>query len=178
MRAELLEVIALRHEYTSENSLAMQRRGKLIRQLIPQELAAISERLKSALGPHGDDLDFQGRDGTGRKTLIPWVRFFSRARSPSAQNGRYCVYLFDAPGTGVYLELGHGSTTLEEGEYRPRPAEELAKLVAWGRDTLKDIIQSAPDLSQAMSMPRGTCTAKLCREPASLVLRSRRQRAR
>ena len=121
MRAELVEVIALQHEYTSENSPAMQRRGVLIRELIPNKLASISEQLKSALGPHGYDLDFQGRDGTGRKTRIPWVRFFSQARSPNPRKGWYCVYLFDALGEGVYLELGHGSTTFEEGEYRPRP---------------------------------------------------------
>jgi hypothetical protein len=46
----------------------MQRRGVLIRDLIPQELRAASARLKSALGVHGEDLAFQGRDGTGRKT--------------------------------------------------------------------------------------------------------------
>ncbi|HUI14057.1 MAG TPA: DUF3578 domain-containing protein [Xanthobacteraceae bacterium] len=150
MRDELLEVIALQREYTYENSPAMQRRGVLIRDLIPQELGAASARLKSALGVHGEDLAFQGRDGTGRKTLIPWVRFFSRSMSPSAQKGWYCVYLFDAPGTGVYLELGHGSTTLIEGEYRPRPPEELAGLVAWGRETLAPVIQSKRALGQPM----------------------------
>jgi MrcB-like, N-terminal domain len=133
MRDELLEVIGLQREYSSDNSVAMQRRGDLVRRLIPRELEAASPRLRSALGSHGDDLDFQGRDGTGRKTLIPWVRYFSTSRSPSAQKGWYCVYLFDAIGSGVYLELGHGSTTLVEGEYRPRPPEELARLVAWTR---------------------------------------------
>src|SRR5947199_3884333 len=124
MKAELLEVLALQAEYSPKNTPAMQRRGTFIRGLIPQELASISERLKSALGRHGSDLDFQGRDGTGRKTRIPWVRFFSQARSPNPRNGWYCVYLFDALGEGVYLELGHGSTTFEEGEFRPRPPEE------------------------------------------------------
>ena len=150
VRAELLEVIALQREYTSENSAAMQRRGELVRRVIPRELAVASARLKEALGAHGVDLAFHGRDGTGRKTLIPWVRFFSRSRSPSAQRGWYCVYLFDAPGTGVYLELGHGSTNLIEGEYRPRPPEELTRLVAWGRQILAPVIQSNPSLGQPM----------------------------
>ena len=97
-------------------------------------------------------MDFEGRDGTGRKTLIPWVRFYSEARSRSAQNGWYCVYLFDAPGTGVYLELGHGSTTLEGGEFRPRPPEELAKLVAWGREALKPVIIDEPPLALPMKL--------------------------
>jgi hypothetical protein len=152
MREELLEVIALQQEYTPKNTPAMQRRGVLIRDLIPAALARMSERLKSALGPHGSDLGFQGRDGTGRKTRIPWVRFFSKARSPNPRNGWYCVYLFDARSKGVYLELGHGSTTFEEGEYQPRPPEELAKLVAWGRDTLRDVIRSSPDLLQPMAL--------------------------
>jgi hypothetical protein len=152
MRAELLEVLVLQREYSPTNTAAMQRRGILIREVIPHQLAGISERLNSALGPHGSDLDFQGRDGTGRKTRIPWVRFFSRARSPNPRNGWYCVYLFDALGEGVYLELGHGSTTFEEGEYRPRPLEELASLIAWGRDALKEVIHSHPDLLQPMTL--------------------------
>lgn len=150
MRNEFLEVVALQREYSSENTPAMQRRGQVIRRLIPRQLAAISDRLKSALGVHGEDLAFQGRDGTGRKTLIPWVRFFSRSRSPSAQRGWYCVYLFDAPGSGVYLELGHGSTNLIEGEYRPRPPEELARLMSWGRQILAPLIQSNPALGEPM----------------------------
>ena len=127
----------------------MQRRGVLIRDLIPRELSAASARLKSALGVHGEDLAFQGRDGTGRKTLIPWVRFFSRSMSPSAQKGWYCVYLFDAPGTGVYLELGHGSTTLIEG-VSPPSSRRTCKMVAWGRRTLAPVIQSRPALGQPM----------------------------
>jgi len=155
MRTELLAVITLQREYTSKNSPAMQRRGVLIRDLIPQELRAASSRLKAALGAHGDDLAFQGRDGTGRKTLIPWVRFYSQSRSTSAQKGWYCVYLFDAPGSGVYLELGHGSTNFTEGEFRPRPPEELARLVAWGRQILAPVIQSNPQLGEPMVLQGG-----------------------
>jgi hypothetical protein len=152
MRDELLEVIGLQQAYSSANTPAMQRRGELIRRVIPKQLENASEQLRNALGVHGADLDFEGRDGTGRKTLIPWVRFYSEARSHSAQYGWYCVYLFDAPGTGVYLELGHGSTTLEDGEFRPRPPEELAKLVAWGREALKSIIGAEPALAVPMKL--------------------------
>jgi MrcB-like, N-terminal domain/Domain of unknown function (DUF3883) len=74
---------------------------------------------------------------------------------PSAQRGWYCVYLFDAAGTGVYLELGHGSTTFTEGEYRPRPPEELARLVGWGRQVLAPVIQSNPQLGQPMVLQGG-----------------------
>jgi hypothetical protein len=155
MRDEFLEVIALQREYTNKNSAAMQRRGELIRNIIPRKLQVASTQIKLALGRHGQDLGFEGRDGTGNKTLIPWVRFFSRARSPSAQNGWYCVYLFDAPGTSVYLELGHGSTTLAEGDYRPRPPEQLAKLVTWGQEVLKSVIHAQPSLSRLMALGGG-----------------------
>lgn len=152
MRDELLEVIALQREYSARNTPAMQRRGTLVRRIIPQELRRISNRLRLALGLHGEDLDFQGRDGTGQKTIIPWVRFYSSIRSPSAQRGWYCVYLFDAPGTGVYLELGHGSTVMDNGEYRPRPPHELARLVAWGKSALASVIEAHPDLAQPMNL--------------------------
>ncbi|QHO73083.1 hypothetical protein ACH79_10965 [Bradyrhizobium sp. CCBAU 051011] len=152
MRDELLEVIKLQQDYSAANTPAMQRRGELIRRVIREQLEDVSEQLRHALGAHGVDLDFEGRDGTGRKTRIPWVRFYSKARSHSAQDGWYCVYLFDAPGTGVYLELGHGSTTLEGGEFRPRPPEELARLVAWGREALKSIISDEPALALPMKL--------------------------
>jgi hypothetical protein len=152
MRDEFLEVIELQRAYSAANTPAMQRRGELIRRVIPKQLENTGEQLRHALGAHGADLDFEGRDGTGRKTLIPWVRFYSGARSHSAQYGWYCVYLFDAQGTGVYLELGHGSTTLEGGEFRPRPPEELAKLVAWGREALKSIVADEPALALPMKL--------------------------
>jgi hypothetical protein len=152
MRDELLEVIELQRAYNSANTPAMKRRGELIRSAIPERLASAAEQLRHALGIHGADLEFEGRDGTGRKTRIPWVRFYSKARSHSAQVGWYCVYLFDAPGTGVYLELGHGSTTMDKGEFRPRPPEELAKLVAWGREALKSVISAEPALNSPMKL--------------------------
>jgi hypothetical protein len=50
----------------------MQRRGELIRRVIPKQLENASEQLRYALDAYGVDLDFDGRDGRGRKTLIPW----------------------------------------------------------------------------------------------------------
>lgn len=154
MRDELVEVITLQRSYSSENTPAMQRRGVLVRQVLRDELKRVSSRLKAALGPHGEDLGSQGRDGTGQKALIPWRRFFSSAKSLSAQMGWFCVYLFDAAGTGVYLALQHGSTNLVEGEYRPRPPENLARLVAWGREVLAPVIRSNPTLVQPMALQR------------------------
>lgn len=152
MRDELLEVTRLQREYDSRNTPAMRRRGELVRRLLPRELAVATGRLRSALGPHGEDLEIRGRDGTGRKTIVPWFRFYSRARSPSAQRGWYCVYLFEASGRGVYLALAHGSTTLEAGQFVPRPPEEARRLVAWGRGVLRDVIAAEPALGEPMQL--------------------------
>jgi hypothetical protein len=109
----------------------MERRGLLIRRDLPAQIAARSGELRAALGPFGDDATAQGRDGTGRKTYVPWVRWYSPARSPSAQRGWYIVYLFHADGTGVSLCLSHGSTTLENGAYVEKSDAEVTELMAW-----------------------------------------------
>ncbi|MFC7541784.1 MrcB family domain-containing protein [Siccirubricoccus deserti] len=147
MRDELQEVITLQRQYSPKNTLPMQRRGDLIRRAIPGQLATVSARLARALGSYGQDLNFEGRDGTGLKTYVPWVRYFSRSESPSAQEGWYCVYLFEAGGKGVYLTLAHGSTTFEDGAFKPKPAEQLAEYVAWGKNTLHEAIATDPALA-------------------------------
>jgi len=81
-------------------------------------------------------LEFEGRDGTGPKSEVPWLRFYSEARSPKAHQGWYCVYLFSATGSNAYLCLAHGSTRYENDEFRPRKPEELAELVQWARNHL------------------------------------------
>ena len=55
----------------------------------------------------------------------------------------------------MYLELGHGSTNFIEGEYRPRPPEELARLVSWGRQILAPVIRSNPQLGEPMVLQGG-----------------------
>jgi hypothetical protein len=146
MQTDLEEIIALQAQYSSRNTPAMQRRGELIRRVLPAELAVATARIARALGPYGRDLNFEGRDGTGMKTYVPWVRLFSRVLSPSAQNGWYCVYLFEATGRGVYLALAHGSTDFQDGEFKPKPAEQLAELVAWGRQSLGAELAENPTL--------------------------------
>ena len=111
----------------------MNRRGVLIRGEIPSALRATVDHLAKAMGPSGDDLCFEGRDATGPKSEIPWVRMYSRSRSPNAREGWYVVFLFAGDGSGFYLSLGHGSTTWENEQYKPRSAVELAGLVKWAR---------------------------------------------
>jgi hypothetical protein len=136
MRDLLREVLDLQPSWSNTNTPAMQRRGILIRQAIPRWLEGHIGALSSLLGPAGLDCEVEGRDGTGQKSEIPWVRVYSRSRSPSANEGWYCVYLFRSDGTGVYLCLGQASTRYQDGDFKPRSSEELARLVAWAKEAL------------------------------------------
>ncbi|MBO1075995.1 MrcB family domain-containing protein [Roseomonas marmotae] len=139
LRDAIETILALQPAYSPANTPAMQRRGRFIRQVLPHALLAHHAALSAAMGPYGLDLRVEGRDGLGSKTATPWVRFFSRARSPKARDGWYCVYLFEASGQGLYLSLAHGSTTWGPGGFRPRPPEEMAGLRGWGRHALEGI---------------------------------------
>ena len=74
----------------------MQRRGALIRQEIPRWL--VTQLGDDALKNQRYSFRVQGRDGTGRKTEIPWIRVYDRDHSPNAREGWYCVFLFHARG--------------------------------------------------------------------------------
>lgn len=141
------EVLELQNYWSSRNTEEMRRRGELIRKAGPELLRSLAPRLSKALGPAGVDLVIEGRDGTGRKTEIPWIRFASKSRSPGAQEGWYCVLLFHAKGEGVYLSLMHGSTRFINGEYIPRSYEELRNHVMWARN----LLSNAPNIDGAIA---------------------------
>jgi hypothetical protein len=67
----------------------------------------------------------------GQMARIPWVRWYSKSRSPSATNGWYVVYLFHPDGSGVSLCLSHGSTQMEGKAFVARSDDEVAELMAW-----------------------------------------------
>src|ERR1700756_5509249 len=92
--------------------------------------------IMAALGTYGEDFGCNGRDGTGPKSYVPWVRFFSKSKSPSAQTGWYCVYLFRPDGSAVALSISHGSTTWDGNIVTPRSEEEAAKLLGWAADVI------------------------------------------
>jgi len=94
--------------------------------------------------PH-DDLLVEGRDGTGPKTEVPWFRFGSKARSPSATTGWYCVYLFDTHGEMAYLCLGRGSTEWNGVEFKPRDHGELRGQASWARGVLGEDTEGLSD---------------------------------
>lgn len=133
MRNYFQEVLTLQHDFSSQNTALMQERGDLIRNVIPNELRTWSAAQPNAVLPFRGRLNVQGRDGTGLKTFVPWVRVHSPELSPSAQNGWYVVYLFRQDGEGVALCISHGSTRFDGRDFKPRTFDEAATLMAWAR---------------------------------------------
>jgi hypothetical protein len=127
------EVMDLQKQFSDQNTAAMMQRGLIIRRDIPAWLTEHLRPISKNLGPYLSDLVVQGRDGTGRKTLVPWVRLYSAGRSPSAQTGWYVVYLFHPSGEAVSLCLMHGSTVWTGAEFKPRTADEARALLDWSR---------------------------------------------
>ncbi|RZT07457.1 uncharacterized protein DUF3578 [Kribbella sp. VKM Ac-2569] len=137
MRSEFEEVLSLQPRWSSQNTPEMKRRGQLIRSdialRIKGELPSLNEQSARS------DLAVEGRDGTGLKSMVPWVRIYSPTRSPTATRGWYLVYLFSGDGDRVYLSLNQGTTVWGNGEFRQRPPYELGARVKWARDVLDDL---------------------------------------
>ena len=136
----LQRVLDLQDSYASLNSPQMQERGELVRRVA-------TGRLRQLLpGDHGlpaGDFGIEGRDGTGLKARVPWIRLHSKKLSPRATGGWYIAFLFAANGNAVYLSLNQGTTTSTDGEFRARPQPELRRRVLWARELLKDELQGA-----------------------------------
>ncbi|MBB5908134.1 MrcB family domain-containing protein [Actinoalloteichus hymeniacidonis] len=147
MRSSFEEVLTLQQSWTSENTEEMHRRGMLIRNEIPK---VIRHHRNSRPGTDGDTeaLEVAGSDGAGRKTIIPWVRIFSPARSPSATRGWYLVYLFGASGKSLYLSLIQGTAKWGNGSLVSRPADELSRRAEWARGVLAAEITDSPLVKQ------------------------------
>ncbi len=73
-------VLELQRSYSSRNTPEMELRGRLVRQDGPRAV----KRSLTDLPTLSFKLDFEGRDGTGLKTRVPWIRVFDKQRSPSA----------------------------------------------------------------------------------------------
>lgn len=78
LQDSLQSVLGLQGEWSAENSQAMQKRGELIRNRIPALLKPLSEQY---------GMEVEGRDGTGRKTRVPWVRVYDPRFSPRRARG-------------------------------------------------------------------------------------------
>jgi hypothetical protein len=93
----------LQPSWRGTNTVEMAERGKLVRNSATGWLRDHELALSAAIGIPVSDLIIEGRDGTSRKTRVPWTRFGSGERSPSAADGFYVVYLWAFDGSAVYL---------------------------------------------------------------------------
>jgi len=171
MRTQALRVMALQPFWTDKNTVEMQERGTLIRSDIPVWLRSHQTELIQALGKPVLDFIVEGRDGTGRKTEIPWIRFCSESHSPSATEGWYCVYLFEAKGDVLYLCLIHGATRFIDGEFKPRSGAELQNLVTWARKLLHQHVDGDPRIVESISLHGRTKLGPLYEQSTALAIR-------
>ncbi|MFJ4120086.1 MrcB family domain-containing protein [[Kitasatospora] papulosa] len=149
-------VLDLQGAWTASNTDAMRKRGVHVRQDLPALLKEHLAALADALGVAVEELGVEGRDGTGLKTEIPWVRVCAREQSPSATTGWYVVYLFSAAGDRVYLSLNQGTTVWTGGDFKARKVEDLRARVGWALPLLAEQMTERDDLHQEISLDART----------------------
>lgn len=125
-------VLTLQGNYSSANTDDMKERGDLVRNEARELLTGVVQDIKEL----DYELEVLGRDGTGRKTRVPWIRVYDRVQSPRATEGWYLVYLFAADGSAVYLSLNQGTTDFDGSDYARKDDEFIAKRVESARQTL------------------------------------------
>lgn len=135
LREALQLVLGFQDEYIDLNIGPMKKRGALIRDRIPQILG-------SWLADSG--WETKGKDGSGRRSRIPWVRVYDRSFSPTPEKGWYVVYLFAFDGSKAVLSVGH--STAEVQEVRTKSGNRLRKKVEWARDKLRPHLDANPRL--------------------------------
>ncbi|MEX5260522.1 DUF3578 domain-containing protein [Kocuria sp. CPCC 205263] len=133
----LEEVLLLQPDWSHRKTVAMDRRGQIVRNEIPSWLRSHFDVLMRSVTWPEEDLAVEGRDGTGPKTEIPWTRLYSESRSSSATTGWYVVFLFSALGDRCYLSLCHGATRWDGFEFKPRPLQEMQASMRWARSVLQ-----------------------------------------
>ena len=152
----LRNVMQLQPAYSSEPTEAMQARGRIVRELLPAIIKRDEQSLRELAGVDPTDFLIEGRDGIGRKSQVPWVRFSSRKLSPSATVGWYAVFLFAENGQGVYLSIAHASTEKVDGDLINRPADETRRLLGWARAVLETELREDSRLTTNIELGKGT----------------------
>ena len=157
--AVLQEILDFAPRYTVGPSPAMRERDasclelrRLLRDVLSEDPGLASVGLEATIGGH------QGSYGP-----VPWVRVFSRRRSPSATAGIYLAYLFVADGSRAYLSLQQGSSELRSG--RMRPVNDAGRLRANGavaRSTIRELAEShlGMDLTVGMDLAAALAPVK------------------
>jgi len=154
MREILQEIVSLQKQYSSSNTPAMQQRGHLIRDVLPHELRTFAAPLRAAMGSEGEDAEAEGSDGTGQKAWVPWARWHSTSRSPSAQVGWYVVYLFHPDASGVSLCLSHGSTQMIGNSYVQRSDAQVQGLMSWAWGVVGHSFDDDPSVRRGIKLGR------------------------
>jgi hypothetical protein len=144
VQQDLERILELQPEYARGDTAAMKRRGGLVRHAARDWLNQNRDVLSSGAGLPVEDFVAEGSDGTGLKARIPWVRFASKRISPSAKEGFYVVYLFDALGDYVYLSLNQG--TSEGDSFKSQPASQIEARTEWARDILAAWLSERDDV--------------------------------
>ncbi|WP_198033363.1 MULTISPECIES: MrcB family domain-containing protein [Actinomycetes] len=152
----LSKVLDLQGVWTAVNTDEMKKRGVFVRQELPAFLRGYKAELADALGVAVDELGVEGRDGTGLKTEIPWVRVYGVDQSPSATSGWYVVYLFGATGERVYLSLMQGTTVWTGGDFKQRKVEDLRARASWARPVIAEQVTTRSDLKRDLRLEATT----------------------
>jgi hypothetical protein len=133
MLETIIRICELQPFYSPDNTPQMEERGRLVRKDLVQALQAASGPLIEALGEFGIDFHVDASDGIGRKTELPWARFFSRHMSPSATEGFYVVLHFSTDGSAMHIAVGCSSSKFKDGYSIVLPGEQLDERTAWAR---------------------------------------------
>jgi len=146
------KVFPFQLKYSQSNTPAMQARGDLIRNEIPQQLksAAVSGKISNI--SLIQDLFIEGSDGKGNKNYVPWIRFASESLSPSARIGWYITFLFSSDGSSVWLVIAHASSS-EAGKAISKEVRQ--KLKEWGLSRLPNPKEIDANLSSSIDLNSG-----------------------
>ena len=154
MIKELSRILDLQADYSSTNTPSMQERGELIRNGLPAALEGYLVDFAQQMEVGGEDLSVEGSDGKGRKTPTPWVRIFSKSRSPRATEGFYVVIHFSADGQNFYVTVGCSSSEWKSdiGDLVQVAPEEIDRRVLWVLQTLESADVDTSDFSDQIEL--------------------------
>jgi hypothetical protein len=154
MRETLQEIVDLQGNFSATSTPEMERRGVLVRRTLRADIESHGAVLRKLLGRFGSDAKAEGKDNRGQYSRIPWARWFSASRSPSATSGWYVVYLFHPDSSGVSLCLSHGSTQIVGTGFVNRSDIEVAELMGWAAGVLGEEFEG--DLGIRLGIELGT----------------------
>lgn len=150
----LSRVLDLQRSYSARNTPEMETRGKIVRDLLPEAVRADLSGLAAALRLSPDGVGVTGKDGTGNKSAVPWVRIFGTEQSPDARTGWYVVYLFSAKGARVYLSLMQSTTEWDRARksFPPRPRYALKTQSDWALPIIRAAAAGRQDLVRELRL--------------------------